>query len=46
MISVTVLLVLIAMVLTMISGMTGKVPLWIPVLFVCLALLVGTVVVR
>jgi hypothetical protein len=35
------LLVVIAGALTLISGITGKVPLWIPLLLVEIALLVG-----
>lgn len=33
-------LVVIALILTLVTGITGKVPLWIPVLFLCIALLV------
>jgi len=32
-------LIVIAFVLTLISGITGKVPLWIPLLLVCIAML-------
>lgn len=41
--SVYILLVLIAFVLTLINGTTGKVPLWVAVLLVIIALLAGTV---
>jgi hypothetical protein len=44
MISVTTLLLLIAFVLTLVSGITGKVPLWVPVLLLCVALLAGVVI--
>jgi hypothetical protein len=37
------LLVLIAFALTLINGINGKVPLWIAVLLVCVALLVQVV---
>lgn len=33
-------LTVIALGLTLVSGITGKVPLWIPLLLVCVALLV------
>jgi hypothetical protein len=32
-------LIAIAFVLTLISGITGKVPLWIPVMLICVAFL-------
>lgn len=35
------LLVLIAFGLTLVSGTTGKVPAWIPLLLVCIALMIG-----
>ncbi len=38
--TVATLLALIALALTLINGITGKVPLWVPVLIVCIALLV------
>ena len=42
MLSVTTVLLLIAFVLTLVNGLSArKPPLWIAVLFVCLALLVG-----
>ena len=41
MISVFLLLVLIAFVLTIVSAITGRVPLWIAVLFLCVALLIS-----
>jgi len=34
-------LVVVALVLTIISGVTGKVPLFVPLLLVCIAMLVG-----
>lgn len=39
--SVFLALMLIAFALTLISGITGKVPLWIAVLLMCIALLIG-----
>lgn len=33
-------LIFIAFVLTLVSGITGKVPLWVPLLLVCIALIV------
>ena len=41
MLTVPTVLILLAFGLTLLSGITGKVPLWIPVLLLCLALLVG-----
>jgi len=42
MLSITTILALIALVLTLASGLSArKPPLWIAVLFLCLALLVG-----
>jgi len=38
--TITLSLVLIAFVLTLISGITGKIPLWIAVLLLCIALMV------
>ena len=35
------LLIIVALILTIVSAVTAKVPLWVPVLFLCLALLVG-----
>lgn len=35
-------LAIIAGCLTLISGITGKVPLWIPVLYICIAVIVMT----
>ena len=35
------LLIIVALVLTIISAVTARVPLWVAVLFLCLALLVG-----
>ncbi len=32
-------LIIIAFALTLVSGITGKVPLWIPLLLLCIALL-------
>jgi hypothetical protein len=34
-------LVLVALVLTLISGITGRVPVFVPLLLICIALLVG-----
>ena len=34
-------LVVVALALTIISGVTGKVPLFVPLLLVCIAMLVG-----
>ncbi len=42
--SVHVVLVLIAFGLTLVSGITGRVPIWIPVLLITIAMLLGTVV--
>lgn len=39
--SVGLLLVLLALAFTLIAGVTGRLPLWIAVLLICLALLVG-----
>lgn len=39
--SVTTILLVIAAVLAVVSGVTARVPLWIAVLLICLALLVG-----
>jgi hypothetical protein len=36
------LLVLIALGLTLLSGMTGRVQLWIPVLLITIAMLIGS----
>lgn len=33
-------LILIALILTLVSGITGRVPVWIPMLLVCIALLI------
>jgi hypothetical protein len=41
MLSVSMLLLLVAGLLTLVSGVTGKVPLWIPVLLIVIVLLVG-----
>jgi hypothetical protein len=35
------LLVVVALVLTIVSAVTARVPLWVAVLFLCLALLLG-----
>ena len=37
------ILVLIAFGLTLVSGITGKVPLWIPVLLITIAMLITTI---
>ncbi len=42
MFSVTTILVLIAFLLTILHGVNGRVPLWIAVLLLCVALLVGS----
>lgn len=39
--SVSTILVLVSLGLTIISGVTGRVPLWIPTLLICTALLSG-----
>lgn len=44
MISVTLLLLVLALAFTLIHAVTGKLPLWIAVLFLCLVLLMGSVV--
>jgi hypothetical protein len=44
-ITVGTLLALIAMALTIVNGINGKVPLWIPVLLITIAILVSGVVV-
>ncbi len=41
MITVPFILYLIAFALTLIAGITGKVPLWIAVLLICIGLMVG-----
>lgn len=41
--SASCVLVLIALALTLITGITGKVPLWIAVLLICIAMLIQTV---
>lgn len=41
--TIPVVLILIAFFLTLISGITGKVPIWIPVLLLCVAALVPNV---
>lgn len=38
-ITIPLTLIVIALVLTLISGITGKVPLWIAVLILCIALI-------
>ena len=43
MLSVHSILILIAFGLTLVSGITGRVPLWIPTLLICIALLLGVV---
>jgi len=35
------ILILIALILCQISGVTNRIPLWISVLFICIALLIG-----
>jgi len=42
-ITIPLTLVFIAFVLTLVSGITGKVPLWVPVLLLCIAMLVPAV---
>jgi hypothetical protein len=43
-ITVISLLVLLAFALTLVSGITGKCPIWIAVLLLCIAELIGTVI--
>ncbi len=38
-ITIPLTLIVIAFVLTLLNGITGKVPLWIPVLLICIAFL-------
>lgn len=38
-ITIPFILIIIAFALTLVSGITGKVPLWIPVLLLCIALM-------
>lgn len=40
MLSIPVILIILALALCLVSGITGKVPLWISVLLICVALLV------
>ena len=40
--SVYTLLIVIALVLAIVSGVVGRVPLWISVVLICIAQLVGT----
>ena len=42
-ITIPLTLVFIAFVLTLVSGITGKVPLWVAVLLLCIAMLVPAV---
>jgi hypothetical protein len=44
MLTVNWMLALIAFVLTLVSGITGKVPLWIPVLLISIIFLVGPLI--
>lgn len=39
--SVSTILVLVSLALTLVSGITGRVPLWIPLLLIDVALLAG-----
>lgn len=39
-ITIPLTLIIIAFVLTLISGITGKVPLWIAVLLICIAMMI------
>jgi len=41
MLNAYVLLVIIALVLTLVSGIVGRVPLWIPMLLITIAQLIG-----
>lgn len=41
--SVSSILVVIALILALLSGVDGRVPLWVAVLLLCLAMLVGSV---
>jgi hypothetical protein len=36
------ILIIIALILAIVSGVSGRVPLWISVLLICIALLTGT----
>jgi len=38
--TITLTLVVIAFILTLVNGVTGKVPLWVAVLLLCIALMV------
>lgn len=40
MFTVTFVLVLIAFALTLVSGITGKIPIWIAVLLLCIAMMI------
>ena len=44
MITIPLTLVFIAFVLTLVNGVTGKVPLWIAVLLLCIAMMVPAIV--
>ena len=43
MVNIHALLLIVALILTIISAVSPKVPLWVAVLFLCLALLIGRV---
>lgn len=44
MITIPLTLVFIAFILTLVNGVTGKVPLWIAVLLLCIAMMVPAIV--
>ena len=44
MITIPLILVFIAFILTLVNGVTGKVPLWIAVLLLCIAMMVPAIV--
>jgi hypothetical protein len=44
MLTVSGLLIVLAFLLTLANGITSKVPLWIPVLLICIVMLIGVVV--
>ncbi len=41
MVNTVTVLVLVALGLTLIAGLTSRVPVWIPLLLICIALLIG-----
>ena len=44
MITIPLTLVFIAFILTLVNGVTGKIPLWIAVLLLCIAMMVPAIV--